>query len=296
MDISKIVIVPKVSVYDFDMNMFRVTHEELNAKYQRENVDYEKIVSSHNRHQQSLAELKKFFSESQFVSRDSLTREIAAKSDLVIALGGDDHFQYVSHFVDDNLIMGVNSDSVLSEGALNYFTAADFEKVARRLKQDDFKVEHWTRLEARLSGSRVPLATAHYYLGESDREKMSHYILEYKGKSEEQKSSALLVVTGAGSTGWYSSAYSYLHPDGNKFPKAQKTAAFFVTEVHRGGLTGHSMLDGVLEEGEELVVYSLNKHAGRFSVDSCDKYDFRRGVKAVIRISDKPLNVIERMV
>ncbi|MBI5697083.1 MAG: NAD(+)/NADH kinase, partial [Thaumarchaeota archaeon] len=285
----------KVSAYEIDMNRYRLTHDELIAQYRRDGVNPQKIVSSHERHKQSIKELKKFFGERQFVPRDSLTRNIAAESDLVIALGGDDHFQYVSHFVDDTPIMGVNSDPLSSEGMLNYFTAANFGRIARRLAQDDFKVEHWMRLEARLNGAKLPLATAHYFLGESDREDISHYILEYRGKSEEQKSSGILVVTGAGSTGWYNSAYSYLHADGNKFPKTRKRAAFFVTEIHRGSLTGHSMLEGVLEEGEEIVVYSLNKHAGRFSVDSCDRYDFGRGAKAVIRISDKPLKVVARL-
>lgn len=295
MNLTKIIVVPKVTTYEFDMHRYKLTHDDLIAKYEREGTDSQKIIKSYESHYQSIAKLKKIFSESQFVPRDCFTREIAAKADLVIALGGDDHFQYVSHFIDDTLIMGVNSDPSTSEGALNYFTAAIFEKVARRLAQDDFKVEHSTRLEARLNGTDVQLATAHYFLGESDREDISHYILEYRGKSEEQKSSGILVVTGAGSTGWYNSAYSYLRADGNKFPKTQKMAAFFVTEIHRGSLTGHSMLEGALEEGEELVVYSLNKHAGRFSVDSCDRYDFGRGTKAVIRISDKPLRVIARM-
>ena len=119
MNLANIVVVQKASTYEFDMHRHRLTHDELIAKYQREGTDPQKIIESHERHYQSIANLKKIFSESQFVPRDRFTREIAAKADLVIALGGDDHFQYAAHFVDDTLMMGVNFDPSTSEGALN---------------------------------------------------------------------------------------------------------------------------------------------------------------------------------
>ena len=120
---------------------------------------------------------------------------------------------------------------------------------------------------------------------------MTSYILRYRGKQERQKSSGLLVATGAGSTGWYDSAGRYLHPNEDKFPKKERFTKFEVREPH----IIYSMLEGVLEEGEELEVYSLNKGVGRFGIDSSEKHEFPRGTKVVIRISDKTLRVVARM-
>lgn len=291
MDLSRITIVPKVTTYEFDRKFYGLTHDELIAKYRRESVNPEKIIRDHESHAQSVLELKKFFDESQFVHRDRFTNEIAAAANLVIALGGDDHFQYVPHFIDDTLVMGVNSNPESSEGFLNYFTAMNFERFLARLEKDDYAVEKWTRLEATLNGIKHPPATGHYFFGESDSEDMSQYIVEFNGKSEKQKSSGIMAATGAGSTGWYKSAGRYLHL--TPFPKTERIFKFCVREVHDGNLAAYSMLEGTLKEGEELRIHSLNRRSGRFSIDSTVKFPFPRGSEAIVRIYDSPLKVVK---
>lgn len=293
MKLSNIIIIPKLSKYELDMHRYNLTHEELIDKYKEEGVNLERIMSSHERQKESLNKLKNFFSEQQFISREKLTREIAANSDLVIAFGGDNHFQYVSHFIDNGLIMGINSDPLTSEGSLVYFTIKDFKNTLKKLEKGDFQVEEWTRLEAGLNANYIGLATCDYFLGESERKYMSRHILELKGKKEEQKCSGLLIITGAGSTGWYNSAYRYLNMIENKFSKTKKSARFLATEPYKGRLSGYSMSEGTLEKGEELIVHSLNDDNGILSVDSLEDHNFNRGATTVIRISDKSLNVIK---
>ena len=293
MNISNIVIVPKMSKYELDMYIYKLTPGELLVKYKQEGVDEKRILESHERQKQSLKELKRFFGEKQFVPRDELTREIAAKADMVIALGGDNHFQYVSHFLDNSgLIMGINSDPLRSEGNLIYLTTSDFENVLKKMQQGDFYMERWTRLEVQLNGEVLELATSELFLGEKERKYMSRHILTIRERTEEQKSSGLLVATGAGSTGWYDSACRYLYPDGNWFSGTAGIARFLVTEPFHGKLSGYSVLEGVLEAGDELIVRSLNDSAGILSIDSLEEYEFNRGASASIQISDKPLRVV----
>jgi NAD kinase len=297
MDISKIVIVPKISKYEYDMRRYRLSSEEVIQKYRDENVDADKILRSHENQKGALRILKRFFPEKQFVSREEFTEEIAVNADMVIALGGDNHLQYVSHFVDNQLMMGINSDPEKSVGALTYFNATSFDRILKRLEEGDFVIEEWTRLEARLEAGigYVGLATCDYFLGEKERKNMSRHIIVHNGRSEEQKGSGLLVVTGAGSTGWYTSASRYLHSDENDFPKTDRMARFVLAEpyVQPGRrLENYVMLCGSLKEGEELTVYSLNDSEGIISNDSLEETTFNRGSKAILKLSDTPVRVV----
>jgi NAD kinase len=293
MNISDIVIVPKNSKYERDKKHYVLTHEEMMNQYVAERVDAEGIFESHKRQKKSLAELKRFFYEKQFVPWEKITKEIAARAPLVISLGGDNHFQYVSHFVNSGLILGVNSDPVKSEGVLTYFKAEDFEELVERLERDDYQVEEWTRLEVRINGTFVGLVTSECYLGEEKRKKMSKHIIRLNGQEEEQKNSGLLVFPGAGSTGWHDSECRYLYPEGNVFPKTADYARFLATAPYRGKLCGCSMLEGKILPGEELFVKSLNNDRGIVGIDSVEEYNFMRGTEAVIRISDESLNVVK---
>ena len=291
-DLSKILVVPRLSKYEWDMREYKLGHDQLIEQYRRDGEDIGRILGSHSRQKESLEELKMCLHESQFIEADQLTREIAKNAPLIIALGGDDHFKYVSHFVDNNFILGVNSDIVRSAGALTYFTPKGFDSVLIKLEKGEFYVEEWIRLQAEVNGSKKSPAVSEYYLGEINRRYISSHKLILSERSEEQKCSGLLVVTGSGSTGWYDSANRYIFPNGNRVPKDEKFARFLVTEPYRGRLSGYSMLEGIIEEGRELIVVSFNKHNGILSADSIDDYGFKRGSVATIRIADKPLKVI----
>ncbi len=293
MDLSKAVIVPKLSKYELDMRRYILAHDQLMEKYRQEGIDIKKIMNSHERQKNALNELKRYFSEQQFIPRDNLTSDIAAKASLIISFGGDEHFKYVSHFVDNGLIMGINSDPLTSEGVLNYFVVDGIEEKLKKLEKGDYAIEEWTRVNAELNRHPVALATSDYLLSKDRRKDMSRHVLEYRNMKEEQKSSGLLVVSGAGSTGWYDSASGDLYPNGDKFPKNADYAKFFVTEPYRGRLTRCRMRLGILEKGEELIVRSLNDDSGILTADSVEDYPFNRGAKAVIKISDKPLRVVK---
>lgn len=292
MNASSIIVVPKMSKYEWDMHTYRLMPNELIEKYTREGVDADVILSSHNRQKESEMMLRKFFSENQFISRELLTGDVSEKAELVIALGGDNHFQYVSHFIENTLIMGVNSDTMTSEGALTYYTAVDFDRLLRKLDARDFNVEEWTRLEARINGYNAALATSEYFLGERERSNMSRHNLMFKNEKEEHKCSGLIIATGAGSTGWYDAACRYLHPNGNAFPKDSGYCIFLASEPFRGK-RDYRKLEGRIEKDQELEVVSLNNSDGILSADSMETYNFSRGSKAVIRISDLPLRVVK---
>src|SRR4051812_18365737 len=103
MDFSQIIIAPKLSKYEWDMHRYHLTPSQLLVKYKREGVDVTRIMTSHKRQKQSLKAVEKIFKNSTFLCRKELTRTVVLRAKLVISLGGDNHFQYVSHFVDNTL-------------------------------------------------------------------------------------------------------------------------------------------------------------------------------------------------
>lgn len=293
MKIDKIIIVPKLSKYELDMHIHNLSHQEVIDKYTNEGIDVERILKSHERQKQSLEKLKKLFPEEHFILRDNLTKEMAKTADLIISLGGDNHFTYLSHYIEDNLILGINSDPIGSDGALTNFTIDSFEKLVDKIKQGDFEVEEWTRLEAIVNNRKTNLVTSEVFIGENERKNMSRHILKLGNKKEEQRGSGFLISTGAGSTGWYDSALRYLHKNGKTFKKTEKIARFLLTEPFRGKKSGFSMLHGVLKPEQELELHSLNDTNGKLILDSHKEYDFNMGAKVIIRISDKPLRVVK---
>ncbi len=290
---KNILIVPKFSKYEHDLHTLKITPNELMTKYTVEGVDIPKIMHSHERQQRALQELKERFPAECFISRHALTKELAEEVSAVISFGGDNHFQYVSHFLMKTPIIGINSDPTSSEGVLTFYTPRDYHTLVDALEQEQYTIEQWPRLQLYVNGKLTQhLATAEFFIGEYGRPDMSRYFLRVHGKKEEQKSSGIIISTGVGSTGWYNSACRYLYPDGNTFEKTQRLARFLVTEPYKGKLNGSKLLDGELKPKQHLRVTSIHNNNGVIIVDSLEQLAFPRGTQATVSISNKPLQVL----
>jgi len=291
MKIKKIIVIPKLSKYELDMKCLNLSEKELIEKYENEGINIKRIINSHQRQKDALNKLKELLPEAEFIQREGLTKEIVKKADLIISFGGDNHFQYVSHFLNGKLILGINSDPVSSEGVLNNFTIESFKEKLNEIKKGNYKVENWTRLKVILNNKVMGLAIDEVFIGESERKNMSRHIIKVNNNSEEQKNSGLIIATGAGSTGWYDSSCRYLFENGDKFPKDSEYAKFIATEPYRGKLNGSKLLHGILNKNETINVASLNDSGGIVSLDCLEEYEFNRGAKVKIKIG-VPLKVI----
>jgi hypothetical protein len=292
MNTSRIVVCHKMSKYEWDMYRYRLSSRELLSKYKREGVDATRILKSHGRQQESLKKVKHLFRHAQFVPYTKMTRALADCAELVVSLGGDNHFQYVSHFVENSLMMGINSDPVRSEGALTSFAADKLKSLVDKIRKDEFKVQEWTRIQVSIDGNNLrSLAVSEIFIGESLRSNMSRYRLCFKRREQEQKSGGLLFATGAGSSGWYDAACRYIFPKGNRFSKQANAFRFLVTEPYHGRLNKIRWVHGTVKQGETLEVVSLNDSSGVLVIDAQEPHDFTEGRIATLR-AGVPLRVI----
>lgn len=290
MRLNKILIVSKQTKYEYEKEKFKLIDEQLAQKYSAERTKWTAIIESHKRQAEAKQFLRKKFPAANLISINDLKQQITGY-DAVISFGGDNSFTYTSHYVGNTPIIGINSDPETSIGALCAWTVKDLAILPPKLRQKKYKIEKWPRLETKIDGQKIMPAISEYFFGEKQRNQMSRHTIIYRGKQYEQKSSGIIITTGAGSTGWYSSASQYHEPELKPFAKTEKKAAFVVSEpyTHKQEQKLHS---GELREGEELTLHSLNDSQGFASADSWTEHDFSKGKKATIGISKQPLRVI----
>lgn len=283
MDLSKAVLVPKATKVEHDMRRLGLAREALAAYYRAENADV--IFASHERQLAMRRRVRELLPEARVVEREKLSREALAGADLVIALGGDNHFIRVSHFLDDTPVLGINADRVRSHGGLLSVDENNLEAVVARARAGGIAVERWPRIEAAVDGRPVGRATSEFLVGELARKDMTrHVVRKNDGTEEEQKCSGLLIATGAGSTGWYG---CYGAPFGRQEPVARWVA----TEPFPHG-PAYRLATGELRPGDALTVRSRNDARAVVSVDCLEEADFPYGSVASFRLSGSPLSVM----
>jgi len=287
MDFRKVVIIPKKSKYEFDKSRLGLNEEELIEFYKKQGIRVERIKESHDKQEANLNKLKEIFHESRFIERDDFTKEIALEADLIISFGGDNHFTYLSHFIKNRPILGINSDSQRSEGAMTSARAEELKEVYEKLESGKYEIEEWPRLSVEVNGQIVDtLAVSELFLGEGSRKEMSRNILEFKGVKEQQKGAGMIVSTGVGSTGWYLSATRYLEGDFEAFSRTENLAKFVMSEPYKGRTADYSLITGEIKPGEELIVHSINDSNGVISFDSWKDYPFKEGSIAKIGLGE----------
>jgi len=283
----RILIAPKKSKLQWDMDRLGLSAAGVLARCKRHGLDTARIRVSHERQMKVLETVRKMFPEAAVIPQNKLSRRVVERADLILAVGGDNHFQHVSHFVDRQIIAGVNSDPQSSEGSLTGYTPETLGKLAAVVRSAKLQVEEWARLRVELDGKTLePLALSEVYIGEAARSQMSRYKIAVGRRSEIQKSSGLLAVTGAGSGGWYSAA------GGVPFARTRKGFAFLATESYRGRLSKPSLVKGMLARDQKLRVSSRNDGCGVVVVDAQWHHAFGEGCTAVVSVGT-PLRVLQ---
>lgn len=279
LDLQRAVIVPKETKLEYDLRRLGWTVRRLKAWY-RESADH--IFESHGRQIAVRKRLLALLPEARVVPRAMVDEADLDRASLVVALGGDNHFVYVSHFLRKAPILGVNADRVRSHGGLLDVDERQLEPTAAALRAGRWRVEEWPRLEAYVDGKLAGLATSEVFLGERQRKHMSRHALRVdRGPEEEHKSSGLLVATPAGSTGWYGHY-------GRPFKASSGVARWALTEPFPRDRKLKAAA-GTLRPGEALRIRSLNDSEGILDIDSLKDAPFPFASVATLQLSSHPL-------
>jgi len=218
-----------------------------------------------------------------FLKRDELNKERVKGHDLILSVGGDGTLLRVSHCVNDTAVLGVNSNIKTSEGTLCYATRYDLKEKLARIIDGKFAIKKLTRaMVFFINAGHHYDALNEIYVGSATPYHTSRYILRFGRLQEEQKSSGIIIATGAGSTAWYGSVVK------ESFNPEMKELRFVVREPYRGKLLNFSLTKGKLGVTQKLHIKSkmLNSVV---AVDSIVEAPFSNEEEIEVSISPESL-------
>lgn len=190
----------------YDIYVFEKQNKRILKLLKEENESVAKLKEVRDTH---VANYEKILNvlESQNVKyeqcyRGDLTRELV-KGKVIIAFGGDGTVLNTSHFVDDEPLLGVNSDPKTSNGSLCSANADNFESFLEQALDTERSFQRLARLECSVDDKPLPfLALNDLLVCDKNPAAMSVYTLF----DDPQKSSGVWISTATGSTGAIKSA------------------------------------------------------------------------------------------
>ncbi len=249
-------------------------------------VVYKKYPSKE--HNKTISEVKRTLdgigADYTIIERGRMKRNSFTNKDLIIAVGGDGTFLRVSHFLDRQLILGVNSDIKKNEAFFMQATRHDFGRKIKTVLNGKYKIRKLPRLKAVINGKQVKdLALNEYYVGHRNAYSMSRYNLIIGKKKAFHRSSGLLVGTGPGSTAWLLSA------GGAKNDVTSTTIQYIAREVYNGRLIKKEMSKGTVSSRKSITVESLSDNNIVVADSLSEEYSLKKGQKVSIMLSRHPL-------
>ena len=191
-------------------------------------------------------------------------------------------------------------DPIKSFGGILYFDVDRFLGSLNRILAGEYQVEHWTTLEGRIPGLSIIFrphpAVGDFFIGEYSNLFMSrNFVYEQAAYIDgkeimPEKSSGILVVTGAGSGkgSWYNNIHQCYFGKPDEFGREEEIARIIARENEARAKTN-------LYKGQRLVLDSYNDARGILSPDSHEEHsiNFDIGTQVEIWISDLKLPVIK---
>lgn len=291
LNFKKILIVHKRSKYELDSKFYSLS--ELQKLYELQGGTFDRAFESHKRQLASRDLIQKeILPQSTQAFREDLDALHLESFDLVIALGGDNHFTFVAHRCMNVPILGCNSDNQTSVGALLGFTP---ETLATAVDNQwaNCNLESWSLIDSEIrypSGEIVHpyKAISEISIRNNSPDLTSRYWIHLSDLEEEQKSSGLLLYTGAGSTGWIASCSPREH---GSFSKTDRKFGVYSREIRSKGKGEVFLLKDFLTDKNVAITSEMN---GGIAIDSLVErtYSFPPGTIGTFSLSSKYLRVV----
>lgn len=288
--IKKILVVYKKSKFELDIEKYSAFSKEYLENVWKIQNCKDRIYSSHLRQVESRRLLQEeIFPDSVFISREEIVNYDPLDFDLIVALGGDNHFTYISHYAFKTLILGCNSDPLTSTGELLSFTP---ESLAATVKSGwaNTSISEWTLITGQLQYPDGRKQETYKSVSEiTVRNKcpdlISRFLIKYGEQTEEQRCSGLLIYTGAGSTGWI---LSCTNDSGVIYGKHENYFMVYAREIknrERKKLAHFSVSNSVT---------IISEMEGGISIDALQErvYDFPPGTILELKPANEKLKVV----
>jgi NAD kinase len=268
-------------------------------------TEHEAFVTSAKRVLKDLETLQR---KVQRIDWRFLPNFIFAPEDAVVVLGRDGLVVNTAKYLRGQPIVGVNPDPKRIDGVLLPFAPAAAARAVARALEGRAELREVTMAEVRLNDGQSLLAFNDFYIGQKSHVS-SRYSLTWHDRTEKQSSSGVLVSTGAGSTGWFSSTQNMaravskllLGGEAPRMPDMRlgwddPRLAFVVREPFRSRASDVQLAAGLIDEGENLRLESHMPEGGVIFSDGVenDALAFNAGSVAEVRAADQRARLVVR--
>ncbi len=268
-------------------------------------ADYEREDDAYRRSLDSIRAALDFEIPQQLVDRSLIPTFQFHKDDLVVTLGQDGLVANTAKYVGDQPIIAVNPEPTRFDGVLLPFCPKDVRQAAANVMEGKARIREITLAEALLNDGQRLLAFNDLFIGAH-----SHVSAQYRiacdKHSEIQSSSGVLVSTGAGSTGWVSSAFNMAAGIARfcggkagppvRLPWEDRRLLYVVREPFLSRHSQASIVAGLLGPGEHLTLESLMPSGGVIFSDGmeADFLNFNSGSSAQIRAAQQTARLVTK--
>ena len=300
--LEKIVVVTKKTQLEELVERYN-TREQARFYIEHLGQNFDRYETQHENYRNACEQLKAELprgTRTQWIERETLPMFQFGDDDTVVALGPDGLVVNLAKYLRDQTVVAFNPDPRHIDGLLLPFRLADAPIIWKRLASANLPIQNVTMASARTADGQQILAVNDLFLGASSHV-AARYQISYRGDSEAQISSGVIVSTGAGSTGWRRSIiYGAARLCGEdtsetdyRFAPDARKLAFCVREPFESLASGAEIIAGEIENGETLDLVSQMPQGGVIFGDGVteDFIEWNAGIAVSVGVADETLRL-----
>ena len=257
-------------------------------------VDYEREDDAYRSALDLLRRTLDFELPDQLVDRSLVPTFQFQKEDVVVTLGQDGLVANTAKYAGVQPIVAINPEPSRFDGVLLPFLPDQARTAVVRVLDNKAKAREVTLASVTLGDGQRLLAFNDLFIGARSHVS-ALYRISCGDRSEIQSSSGVLVSTGAGSTGWVSSAFNMASGiagfcggkplKGVRMPWEDPRLLYIVREPFLSRHSEIGIVAGMLAAGEQLRLESLMPSGGAIFSDGieADYLEFNSGAAATVR-------------
>lgn len=304
MDFQKVILVTRKTQLE-ELIERHGTKEQAAFLLKQRGQSIDDFANAHAIYQKSLSQLKAAIPSSirlQTIDRSFLPNFLFGPNDLVLTLGQDGLVVNTAKYLNEQPIVAFNPDPSRIDGILIPFTMQQAKQVMEQTLSNALPRRAVTMARAQLDDGQKLDAVNDLFIGIQGHAS-ARYQLGFNKQHEEQSSSGIIVSTGAGSTGWYSSIMVGAYGMAQGKTKGQAIRAFFaidskelrfsVREPFISRTSQANLIHGIVVGKQKLEIVSRMPQKGIIFSDGMES-DFLRfdsGMKATITIAPRTVQL-----
>lgn len=285
--IKNVYLVYKRSVYQ----KYYVEEDNPNFRklFHKKHLSVSKIEKIHEKHMKAVRKVQRYLKKNGLNYKSESRHQLSRfhDIDLIITLGGDGTFLRTAHYIDNQLILPINSDPEQSVGALCSATIDQFTQKMDEVLKGNYKIKKLPSIVIKINGHTLPVHAVNDVLFTNNSPAAtSRYFIKMGRTIEEHKSSGVWISTAIGSTAAISAA------GGEKMDPHDKRLQFATREPYQGNFYPYKLTHGYIEKGKKLTIINKMMEAKIYIDGPTNSFDMKYGDEVSFQLSKKLLKVV----